>query len=107
MYSPPRDLAKLAAWGLTLDDFKDEDNVEVWPENWPTVRFFDAIPPGAWNVGPGGPIGIRPEALREVRLSLGITRPKWQLMYDDVQVMESEALKTMNESMRAAAPGVH
>jgi len=100
MYSPPRDLAKLATWGLKPEDFADEDNVEVWPENWATVKFFDAIPPGAWNVGPGGPIGVRPEAVREVRLALGIQRSQWQAMYDDLQAMESEAVKTMNESRR-------
>lgn len=95
LYEPPRDLAKLAAWGLTLDDFAAEDLVEVWPENWPAVSFFSEVGPGAWTVGPSGPIGIRPEALREIRLSLGVSLADWRAMYPDVRVMENEALQTM------------
>lgn len=89
------------AWlGLTPEDFAADDLVEVWPENWAAVRFFDAIPPGAWNVGQGGPLGIRPEALRELRVSLGINGSQWRAMYDDVRLMENEALKTMNEGRK-------
>jgi hypothetical protein len=67
----------------------------VWPENWPVVHLFAEVPSGAWSVGPAGAFGLRPEALREVRESLGIEPDQWRGMYRDFRVMEDEALKTM------------
>jgi hypothetical protein len=55
---------------------------------------------GCWNVGPGGPLGIRPEAYREIRLALGITASQWREMFADIGVMEEEARKTMREQAK-------
>jgi hypothetical protein len=87
---------------LTPEDFgADHDLIEVWPENEQAVVFFAAIGAGAWNVGPGGPIGIRPEAMREIRLALGINAAQWRGgLFLDVAVMEAEALKTMKEQAK-------
>lgn len=97
-------------WGLCAEDFSGEDDVEVWPDCWPAVEFFAAVPPGAWHFKPdttkagvdgkpltlcGGPVGIRPEAYREVRLALGITAAAWRQIYPDVCVLEAAAVETM------------
>jgi len=47
----------------------------------------------------GGPIGIRPEAYREIRLALGIKNSDWREMYSDIRVMESAALEEMRKEM--------
>jgi len=60
--------------------------------------FFNAIPFGAWSFSASGPTGIRPEAVREVRSAKGVTLAQWRAMFDDLQVMEAEALKTMHEA---------
>lgn len=77
--------------GLVESDFPPVV-VEVWPDCWEVVQFFAAVGPGAWNAGPGGFIGIRPEAFREIRLALGISAGKWREFYPDVMVMEDAAL---------------
>lgn len=87
--------------GLLPEDFAADDTVDVWPENWPVVQFFEAISAGAWQFGSNGPIGIRPEALREVRLSMGVGAQQWRAMFPDVRVMEAEALDTMNRNRNA------
>lgn len=94
MYQPPPDAAQMAAFGITPEDMADEA-VEVWPDCWAAVRFFDAIGPGAWSMGASGPVGIRPEAYREIRLALGITAAQWRELYPDVCTLESAALETM------------
>lgn len=46
-------------------------------------------------MGSAGPVGIRPEAFREVRLALGITAAQWRDIYPDVRVLEDAALEAM------------
>lgn len=70
----------------------------VWPDNWRVLMVFASIGPGAWNVGPSGAIGIRPETFRELRLLHGISAPDWRAMYPDVMAMEAAALDAMRES---------
>ncbi len=82
----------------------------MWPENWPAVAFFAEVPPAAWQfnpdvtrVGPdgkprtllGGPVGVRPEAYREIRLTLGVSTAQWREIYPDVRVLEQAAVETM------------
>jgi hypothetical protein len=86
-------------WGVSPDDFAEEV-VEIWPDCWPAVRFFEAVGPGAWSIGARGPVGIRPEAFREIRLALGINAAQWRDIYPDVRVLEQAAL----EAMRASKP---
>ena len=101
LYTPPRDPAELSFLGLVPDDFAADDTLDVWPENWPAVKFFVSVPDGAWSLTPSGRVfGLRPEALNEVRKACGLTRKQWREMYADVQTMEAEALKTMNQERK-------
>ena len=99
LYSPPLNFQELAEWGLKAEDFA-EDHVYVWPDNWRAVEFFSSIGPGAWNVGMGGPIGIRPESFREVRLAVGIKADEWRDMYADIRAMENAALNRMRREIK-------
>ena len=83
---------------------------DVWPDVWPAVQAFAQVPAAAWQVDPdytvtgtgdqrftvlGGPVGVRPEAWRELRLSLGITPAQWREMYADIRMLEAHAVETM------------
>lgn len=86
----------MEAFGLRPEDYDGEkppDVIDVWPDNWESVLFFDALGGGSWNMGPQGPVGLRPEAFREVRLAMGIGRDRWPAVFDDVRVMQDAALK--------------
>ena len=75
-----------------------EPPTEVWPDNLPAVNFFIALGAGSWSIGPGGPVGLRPEAFREVRLAQGIRACDWPDIFEDLRVLEDAALETMRLS---------
>lgn len=85
--------------GLTVDEAR-RPPFDVWPDNLAAVQFFDCVPPGAWNIGPGGPSGIRPEAYREVRLAMGVSASAWRDIYPDICVMEAAALDHMHRDRK-------
>ena len=85
----------MAALGLVPEDFAD-DAIDLWPENAEVVALFSSVPAGAWLVVPQvGAIGIRPEAMREVRIGCGVSDEQWQKMFSDFSVLERAALDTM------------
>lgn len=86
-----------SVWGLTPEQFKSSKTILVWPENRKAVQFFMSLPAGAWSyVGMGGiAVGIRPESLPELRLSLGVADSEWPAMYSDFRVMERAAVEAM------------
>lgn len=65
--------------------------VEVWPDNWTSVQVFGALST-QWNVGPGGVIGLRYEAMPMVRDCFGISNDDWPEIFHDIRVMESAAV---------------
>jgi len=84
--------------GLAEEDYADENPpVEVWPDNWPAVLFFSALGHGSWNMGPNGPIGLRYEAFREVRLRLRVTAGEWPDIFDALRIMEAAALDEIHK----------
>lgn len=83
--------------GLTLADFEAQNTVHVWPDNWRAVLFLKALGMGAWNMGPGGPVGIRPESFSEVRRAMRITDEEWPEIFAAVQAMEPAALDEMHK----------
>jgi len=91
----------MAALGLMPEDYEDEAT-PIWPENWAVVQFFADLPIGVWNMGPAGASGLRPEALREVRVAMGIPLKQWREWWPDVMVMEGEAVKVMAEEREKA-----
>ncbi len=102
LYTALPSASACAEWGLVPADFESDRRIELWPENERAFTFFASIGGGAWNIGPGGPVGIRPEAFREIRLALGVTGLEWREMFIDVMAMESEALATMREQTEQA-----
>ncbi len=77
--------------GLTEDDVKPE-TVHVWPDVWPAVEVFDLMRT-QWRAGANGPIGLDYCAL-PAEASYGTD------LFEDVRIMEIEALTAMSEARR-------
>lgn len=85
-------------FGLTPADYPEwNTDVDVWPDNWRAVTFFQTLGAGAWNMGPRGPVGLRPEAFREARLALRITAAEWPQVLADLHVIEDGALAEIHK----------
>jgi hypothetical protein len=83
--------------GLTLDDYAQQNAVEVWPDNWRAAMFARALGMGSMNIGPGGPVGFRPEAFTEIRRAMQITDDEWPEVFDALQVLEEAALEEIHK----------
>jgi hypothetical protein len=96
MYEPGPSEAALAAFGMTLDDIP-ETEYEVWPDNWRAFLLFEAMST-QWRTGMGGASGLDYSALPPVASMLGITRRELSEAFQDIRVMEAEAMLVMSES---------
>lgn len=71
--------------------------VQVYPDNWQAVKVFRDMAT-QWRAGPGGPIGLDYGALPSVFRIRGIAVRDRSEIFDGIQIMEAEALKTMREA---------
>ncbi len=85
----------MAMFGLTLDDIDEE--VEVWPDNWPAFRLFNALST-QWRTGACGATGLDYTSIRDVASFIGIKKRQLHEMFPDLQIMEAEALAVMAEA---------
>ena len=88
--------AALAA-GYLLSDF-DDDEVEVWEENWPAVAFFMDYCATQWRVGMNGPTGLCYESVIPCLRTLRLPREKFDDMFSCIRALERGALNAMRES---------
>lgn len=95
MYGIRRSAEQLGVLGLTAADI-DEEDVEVWPCNWPAFQLFSRMRT-QWRAGPGGAIGLDYNCLRDVADFLGIKKKQLAEIFPDLQVLEGEALRVMAE----------
>ena len=95
MYGPRASPDELSLFGLGLDDI--DDNVEIWPDNWPVFRLFNALGT-QWRTGAGGATGLDYAVVREVASLIGIKKRQIPELFPDLQVMEAEALAVMAEA---------
>lgn len=87
----------LAAFGLVREGPEPEDATFcVWPENWQAFVLFSGLAT-QWSVGMGGPTGLRYESIPVVMRMRKIPRDDWPTLFEQVRVMESEALKYFAE----------
>lgn len=68
---------------------------EVWPENMAAINLFSTLST-QWIVGTGGIVGLNyiPLFTRMDRMKL--TEQEYEWMFDDIRLIESEALKAIN-----------
>jgi len=86
----------LATFGLSSRDFGEGDGIPVWPDNWLSVRIFNALCT-QWRVGMNGPTGLDYGAIPVVLQLKQIPETDWPDLFDDICVMEQAALSTMHE----------
>jgi hypothetical protein len=96
MYGPRASAAELSMFGLMPGDI-EEENVEVWRDNWPAFRLFNALST-QWRTGACGATGLDYTSIRDVAGFLGIKKKTIPEIFPDLQVMEAEALLVMSES---------
>lgn len=96
MYEPRATAEDMAKLGLTLADI-EEDDVEIWPDNWLVFRLFNALGT-QWRTGASGATGLDYSVIREVASLIGIKKRQIPELFPDLQVMEAEALAVMAEA---------
>ena len=82
-----------------LEDPREEERFEVWPENWPVVALFlDCI--GQWRVAGGFAgmryIGLDYSAVEAVMRLREVARADRGELFAGLRVMEAAALKALN-----------
>lgn len=92
----------LAAFGLKVDEL--DDSFQVWDCNWPAFQVFEAMGT-QWRTGMGGAIGLDYAAIPAVFKLLGVKKKDRPALFDDVRIMESEALAVMAEQKRESSNG--
>ncbi|EJM92405.1 DUF1799 domain-containing protein [Pseudomonas sp. GM67] len=96
MYGSRAPEEQLSLFGLSAEDL-EEDDVEVWPDNWPVFRLFNALGT-QWRTGACGATGLDYSVIREVASLIGIKKRQIPELFPDLQVMEAEALAVMAEA---------
>lgn len=91
--------AELAAFGLTVEDVADEYGIEVWPDTRQAVLMFIALRT-QWRMGPVGPVGLDYACLPAAFHLRGIPRNERADLFDDLRVMEDEALRLFAEESK-------
>lgn len=67
----------------------------VWPDNWLPLQVFRRMLT-QWCVGMSGVVGLRYEALGEVRKACGVPDEAYGELLDCIQVMERKAVDLLN-----------
>lgn len=81
---------------MTKADIPEVEH-EVLADIWPALRVFEAMST-QWRVGMGGPVGLDYNAIPPVATMLGMKRREITDLFQDLRVMEAEALLVMSES---------
>ena len=95
MYDRPPTAEEIKSGGYEPGDFEDED-FDVWPENWPTYELFLDMDT-QWRVGLSGPTGLDYNVLLRLMDGLHLSDEDHQALFDDVRVMEHAALEKMRK----------
>ena len=85
----------MTLFGLSPADLNGD--VEVWPENWPAFRLFNAMSTH-WRTGACGATGLDYTAITSVAELIGMKKKQLREIFPDLQVMEAEALLVTSES---------
>ncbi|WP_426818239.1 DUF1799 domain-containing protein [Winslowiella sp. 2C04] len=89
-YTPDPSTEDLAAFGLSADDYTEEEQtIDVWPDVWPAFEVFRSMST-QWRTGMGGVIGLDYNVLPWLMKLIGVENEATAL--NDVRVMESAAL---------------
>lgn len=88
----------MAAFGLLDSDFPQApDEIEIWPENWDAAHAFARLST-QWRSSMGGPTGLDYASVINYLGERFRSRKKRNELFDQIQIMEVEALDVMRES---------
>ena len=84
--------------GLTREDMAADQsmNCAVWPCCWKSVEVFARLAT-QWRVGMAGAIGLDYAAVPVVMRAVSVPATDRAAVFDDLQVMEREALAVLRE----------
>lgn len=83
---------ELEAFGFKPSDFGD---FEVWPDNMPAINLFSSIST-QWRTSMGGVTGLDYNVLFNRMDRMKLSEQEYEWMFDDIRVIESEALSAIN-----------
>jgi hypothetical protein len=95
LYEPAPSSDQLSALGLRVADL--DNTIDVFPDVWPAFALMAAMAT-QWRVGMDGPTGLDYGVVREVGSIIGLSKKQVTKAFQDLQVMEAEALAVMAES---------
>lgn len=84
----------MSAAGLRPEDFGDT-RFALWPENEDAINLFCSIST-QWRVGMAGPTSLDYNVLFTLMGLKNLSYEKHCELFNDIRVIESEALKAMN-----------
>ncbi len=70
--------------------------VEIWPENEKAISLFSSVST-QWRIGMGGPTGLDYNVLFHLLDRMRLTDTEYDQLFDDVRIIESEALTILNK----------
>lgn len=85
----------LNMFGLKSEDMP-EDDMEVWDCVWPSFVTFESMAT-QWRVGMSGATGLEYSAIPPVVDMLGFDKTQLKVIFQDIRIMENEALNIMRE----------
>lgn len=85
----------MAMFGFSPDDY--DETVEVWPDNWKSFLVMDSMWT-QWRTGACGATGLDYGVLPDVMKLVGIPAKERSRVFQDIRVMESEAIAVMAEA---------
>lgn len=80
---------------MTPEDYEDDD-IEVWPDNWDSVVFLSRLPHGAWEYGMNGRCRLDYQTIDRVLFKrFGVKKKDRSRIFADLLIMEVPALNAM------------
>jgi hypothetical protein len=94
------DLSLLGIPVAAAASFAPQVEVELWPEHGPALELFAALAT-QWRVGMSGATGLDYSAIAAVMDVHGIAPEDRRERFDELRIMEREALDVMVEKAKA------
>lgn len=85
----------MAMFGFSPEDY--DETFEVWPDNWRSFLVMDSMWT-QWRTGACGATGLDYGVLPEVMKLVGVPAKDRPSVFQDIRVMESEAIAVMAEA---------
>lgn len=83
-------------FGLTEEDYAEENTVWVWPCNVQATNLFVFLGT-QWDVGPNGPYALKYDRMWTKMDRMGISPTEAEKIEEDLRIMEDAALEQMRK----------